>query len=120
MVLSWTWPDLTIGVIVFLLTFFGTIVVVAFVLVRLPTDYFAPRRTPIHDWLALAPALGRIAYQERPGCSGRHDWRRFIAARHPRTRVAHRTARFDALGHTWKTGDRISCRSDAKRYCHDQ
>lgn len=40
--LSWDWPDVTIGVIVFLLTFFGTIAVVAFVLVRLPPDYFDP------------------------------------------------------------------------------
>ena len=43
MVMSWNWPDVIIGVIVFLLTFFGTIVVVAFVLVGLPTDYFEPR-----------------------------------------------------------------------------
>ena len=41
--LSWTWPDVIIGVSVFLLTFFGTIAVVAFVLVRLPADYFKPR-----------------------------------------------------------------------------
>ena len=32
-----------IGVAVFLLTFFGAIAVVAFVLVRLPADYFEPR-----------------------------------------------------------------------------
>ena len=32
-----------IGVVVFLLTFFGTIAVVAFVVVCLPPDYFAPR-----------------------------------------------------------------------------
>ncbi len=31
-----------IGVSVFLLSFFGTIAIVAFVLVRLPADYFAP------------------------------------------------------------------------------
>jgi hypothetical protein len=33
---------MTIGLIVFLLTFFGTIAVAAFVLVRLPPDYFDP------------------------------------------------------------------------------
>ena len=43
MALSWTWPDMIIGVSVFLLTFFGAIAVVAFVLVRLPADYFEPR-----------------------------------------------------------------------------
>ena len=41
--LSWNVPDMIIGVVVFLLTFFGTIAVVAFVLVRLPADYFEPR-----------------------------------------------------------------------------
>lgn len=44
--LSWNWPDVIIGVIVFLLSFFGTIAVVAFVLVRLPPDYFAPGVAP--------------------------------------------------------------------------
>ena len=38
--LSWNGPDMIIGVVVFLLTFFGTIAVVAFVVVRLPPDYF--------------------------------------------------------------------------------
>lgn len=42
MELLWNWPDVTIGLIVFLLTFFGTIAVAAFVLVRLPADYFGP------------------------------------------------------------------------------
>ena len=41
--LSWNGPDMIIGVAVFLLTFFGAIAVVAFVLVRLPADYFEPR-----------------------------------------------------------------------------
>ena len=41
--MSWTWPDVIIGVSAFLLTFFGAIAVVAFVLVRLPADYFEPR-----------------------------------------------------------------------------
>jgi hypothetical protein len=44
--LSWNWPDVIIGLIVFLLSFFGTIAVVAFVLVRLPADYFALRVAP--------------------------------------------------------------------------
>lgn len=35
-----------IGLIVFLLSFFGTIAIVAFVLVRLPPDYFAPDVAP--------------------------------------------------------------------------
>jgi hypothetical protein len=39
--LSWNLPDMIVGLIVFLLTFFGTIAIVAFVLVRLPPDYFA-------------------------------------------------------------------------------
>lgn len=38
--LSWNLPDVIIGAIVFLLSFFGTIAIVAFVLVRLPADYF--------------------------------------------------------------------------------
>ena len=41
--LSWNGPDMIIGVVVFLLTFFGAIAVVAFVVVRLPPDYFEPR-----------------------------------------------------------------------------
>ena len=44
--LSWNGPDMIIGVAVFLLTFFGAIAVVAFVVVRLPPDYFAPRVAP--------------------------------------------------------------------------
>lgn len=43
--LSWNLPDMIIGLIVFLLTFFGTIAIVAIVLVRLPPDYFAPGAT---------------------------------------------------------------------------
>ncbi len=41
-----------IGVVVFLLTFFGTIGIVAFVVVRLPPEYFAPRvaRPFMADW----------------------------------------------------------------------
>ena len=42
MVLSWNWLDVTIGLMVFLLTFFGTVAIAAFVLVRLPPDYFDP------------------------------------------------------------------------------
>lgn len=52
MILPWNWPDVIIGLITFLLTFLGTIAVAAFVLVRLPSDYFDPgvARPFMLDW----------------------------------------------------------------------
>jgi hypothetical protein len=44
--LSWNVPDIIVGLIAFLLTVFGTIAIVAYVLVRLPADYFAPGVAP--------------------------------------------------------------------------
>ena len=70
--LSWNGPDMIIGVVVFLLTFFGTIAVVAFVVVRLPPGYFEPRvaRPFMADWawpmrwigLLAKNALGVLVY----------------------------------------------------------
>ena len=52
-----------IGAIVFLLTFFGTIAIVAFVIVRLPQDYFRPgvARPFMLDWPWPLRWLGLLA-----------------------------------------------------------
>ena len=61
--MSWTWSDVIIGVSVFVLTFFGAIAVVAFVVVRLPPDYFAPRVAPpfMADWAWPMRWIGLLA-----------------------------------------------------------
>jgi hypothetical protein len=61
--LSWSWLDVTIGLAVFMVTFFGSVAMVALVLVRLPSDYFMPgaRQPFMHRWPWPVRWFGLIA-----------------------------------------------------------
>lgn len=119
--LSWTWPDVIIGVSVFLLTFFGTIAVVAFVLVRLPADYFESRvaRPFMLAWprplrwigLLVKNALGVLIIAigvilSLPGMPGQGILMMLFG--------------LNALGHPWEKNDDSSHCSNTAGYRHDQ
>ena len=119
--MSWTWPDVIIGVSAFLLTFFGAIAVVAFVLVRLPADYFEPRvarpfmlaRPRPLRWIGLLAknALGVLII-----AIGGHP----VVAWDAWTRDPDDAFWLNALGHPWEKNAGSSHCSNTAGYRHDQ
>ena len=59
----WNAANVVVGLTVFLLTFFGTIAIAVFILVRLPPDYLDPRveRTFMPSWPWPARWAGLVA-----------------------------------------------------------